>query len=254
MTDSVSVLGLIMARAGSKGIPQKNIADCAGSPLITYTIEAAKRSAAITRLIVSTDGEEIAAVARAYGAEVPFMRPAEIAEDNTLDIPVAQHALEWFSQNEGYMPDIIVHLRPTTPLKATVDIDRGIRMLIDTPDAESVRSICSPTHTPFKMYRLVEGDPYLQPILRKEFPETFAEFPEPYNMPRQKLPPIWRHSGYVDVMRRSTIEAGSISGAKMLPLPFEAWRDVDIDNPSDLVSAGQIITRLRSEGKEPWDS
>lgn len=248
------VLGLIMARGGSKGIPKKNITPCAGEPLIAYTINAAKHSTAITRLIVSTDDEEIAAVARAYGAEVPFMRPAEIAADTTLDIPVVEHALAWLKEHEGYFPDIITHLRPTTPLKKSSDIDTGVELLRAHPDAHSSRSVCTPIYTPFKMYKYDEkASPFLEPLLKGDFPETFKEFPEPYNMPRQKLPPIWRHSGYVDTIRRSTIEAGSISGTKIVPLFFDAWRDIDIDNPLDLFRAEQVIAELKKEGKVPWE-
>lgn len=243
-----------MARGGSKGIPRKNIVSCGGEPLIAYTIQAAKHSSAITRLIVSTDDEEIARVAREYGAEVPFMRPAEIAEDTTLDIPVVEHALAWLKENEGYVPDIIVHLRPTTPLKKSSDIDKGVALLLEHPEAQSSRSVCSPIYTAFKMYKYDEAaSPFLEPLLKGDFPETFAEFPEPYNMPRQKLPPVWRHSGYVDVIRRSTIEAGSISGTKIIPLFFDAWRDIDIDNPLDLMRAEQVISELKKEGKVPWE-
>lgn len=247
------VLGLIMARGGSKGVPKKNIVLCGGEPLLAYTIRAAQNSKAITRLIVSTDDEEIAAVARSYGAEVPFMRPAEISQDDTLDIPVVEHALAWLKEHEGYVPDIITHLRPTTPFKKSEDIDKGVDLLLEHPDAESSRSVCVPIYTPFKMYRFDEAEsPFLEPLLKKDFPEVFEMYPEPYNMPRQKLPSVWRHSGYVDTIRRATIEAGSISGKKIVPLFFEAWRDVDIDTPIDLFRAEQILMDLQKRGMVPW--
>src|SRR5512143_1686076 len=108
------VLALIPARGGSKGIPRKNIRPFAGHPLIAYSIAAGLQADLVTRVIVTTDDEEIAEVARGCGAETPFLRPAELAQDRTLDLPVFQHALQWLQQHEGYHPDILVHLRPTT--------------------------------------------------------------------------------------------------------------------------------------------
>ncbi len=116
------ILALIPARGGSKGIPRKNIRSFAGYPLIAWSIAAAKQSELVTRVIVSTDDEEIAAVARECGAETPFLRPAEFAQDNTTDLPVFEHALQWLEENEGYQPEIVVQLRPTSPIRP-----RGLR-------------------------------------------------------------------------------------------------------------------------------
>ncbi len=236
------VLGIIVARGGSKSIPKKSIYPCAGKPLMAYTIEAAKAAKTINRLIISTDDAEMAEVARSLGVEVPFMRPVELAADTTPDLPVFEHALKTLEEQEGYVPDVVVHLRPTTPLKTAEDIDRGVELLLANPDAHSVRSVCEPVHTPFKMYRLEEGSPYLKPLLTKEFPEVFEKYPEAYNMPRQALPPVLRHSGYVDVILPTTItEMHSMSGNKILPLHFEKWRDVDIDSMEDLQFAEILI-------------
>ena len=154
---SKNVLGVILARGGSKSIPAKNISPCAGKPLLFYTVMAAQNARLISRLIISTDDEEIAAVARGLGVEVPFMRPKELAEDQTSDLPVFQHALAYLKEKEGYMPDAVVHLRPTTPLKSSQDIDRGIELLFDNSDATAVRSVCTPLHTPFKCIELMRG-------------------------------------------------------------------------------------------------
>lgn len=248
----MEVLGLILARGGSKSIPKKSIYPCAGKPLLYYTIKAAQGARRINRLIVSTDNEEIAEVARSYGVEVPFMRPGELARDLTPDFPVIKHALEELKR-QGYTPDAIVHLRPTTPLKASANIDEGIRILEENPDADSVRSVCEPLHTPFKMYRLVEGEKFLHPLLAKEFPEVFLKYEEPFNMPRQALPKVWRHSGYVDVIRTETVlEKNSMSGTKILPIFFDSWRDIDIDSMKDVKYAEQIIRSLETKGKNPW--
>lgn len=247
------ILGVIPARGGSKSIPGKNIFLCAGYPLIYYTIQAAKNSRLILRLMVSTDSKEIAETARNLGVEAPFVRPKDLAKDDTPDLPVFQHALTWLKEKEGYEPEIVVHLRPTTPLKSAADIDKGIELLLKNPDADSVRSVCRPLHTPFKMYQLEEGNRFLKPLLSKVYPEVFEKYPEAFNMPRQLLPQVWRHSGYVDVIRpRVILEKNSMSGTKILPLFFEEWRDIDIDSLKELKYAEEVIRSLREKGKESW--
>lgn len=238
------ILGIITARGGSKSISKKSITPLAGKPLVYYTIKAAQGSRLINRLIISTDDVEMASVAENHGVEAPFLRPKELAEDNTPDLPVFEHALAELKNKEGYIADIVVHLRPTTPFKSAEDIDRGIQMLLDRPEADSVRSVCIPAHPPFKM-GTVNDQGYYVPLLAKEFPEVFAKYPEPYNMPRQALPKVWRHSGYVDVIRASTItEKHSMSGTKILPLFFDEWRDVDIDSVRELKYAEHLIRTL----------
>ena len=115
MTPKPEILALIPARGGSKGIPRKNIRLFSGYPLIAWSIAAARQSACVTRTLVSTDDEEIAAVARSFGAETPFLRPAELAQDATTDLPVFEQALHWLAEHEGYHPEVVVQLRPTSP-------------------------------------------------------------------------------------------------------------------------------------------
>src|SRR5512139_3426113 len=134
-----NILALIPARGGSKGIPRKNIRSFAGYPLIAWSIAAAKQSSCVTRIIVSTDDEEIASVAREYGAEAPFLRPAELAQDNTTDLPVFEHALQWLADNEGYKPDVLVQLRPTSPIRPKDCVDNAVRILMEHADADCVR-------------------------------------------------------------------------------------------------------------------
>ena len=137
----MDILGIIPARGGSKGIPGKNIKMIAGKPLIEWTIEAAKKSKLLTRVIVSTDDEKIAEVAKQYGAEVPFLRPKDIAQDLSTDVEFLIHALDWLKANQGYEPEIIVRLPPTSPLRTAAHIDEGIKKLMDTPEADAVRPI-----------------------------------------------------------------------------------------------------------------
>ncbi len=132
MTD---ILAIIPARGGSKGIPRKNIRNFVGYPLIAYSIAASLQSELVTRTIVSTDDEEIAAVAREYGAETPFLRPAVFAEDNTTDLPVFEHALNWLVENEDYHPDVVVQLRPTSPIRPPGCVDDAVKILLAHPES-----------------------------------------------------------------------------------------------------------------------
>ena len=206
----MEVLALIPARGGSKGIPRKNLLVLAGRPLIAYSIEQALTSPRITRTIVSTDDEEIADVARRFGAEVPFLRPAEFAQDLSPDIDVFRHALTWLAENEGYRPELVVHLRPTGPVRRVELIDQAIDLLASHPEADAVRSVSWPIQTPYKMWRIVDG--YLKPLLRIE------GLPDCQSMPRQTLPEVYWQNGYVDVLRpRAVLEMNSMWGRKALP-------------------------------------
>src|ERR1043166_7224804 len=138
---SDSILALIPARGGSKGIPRKNLMQLAGKPLIAYSILQTQRSTRINRVIVSTDDEEIAQVARQWGAEVPFMRPSEYAQDLSPDIDVFRHALTWLQENDHYKPEMVVQLRPTGPARQVALIDQAIELLVAHPAADAVRSV-----------------------------------------------------------------------------------------------------------------
>src|ERR1700690_1989737 len=133
------VLAIIPARGGSKGIPHKNIRNFAGYPLIAWSIAAGKQSKLATRVLVSTDDEEIASIARQYGAEVPFLRPVELAQDNTLDLPVFEHALKWLEEIEEYKPEIVIQLRPTSPIRPRGCVDEAVSILLEHPRANCVR-------------------------------------------------------------------------------------------------------------------
>ena len=145
------VLALIPARGGSKGIPRKNLVPFAGKPLVVWTIEQALACPAITRVIVSTDDDEIAAVAKEAGAEVPFKRPAEFAQDLSADIDVFRHAVDWLIREEQYHCELLVHLRPTGPLRSVERIGEAIELMLAHPEADSLRSVSWPTQSPYKM-------------------------------------------------------------------------------------------------------
>jgi len=232
------VLAIIPARGGSKGIPRKNIRKFGGHPLIAYSIAAGLQSDLITRVIVSTDDPEIAAAARKYGAEVPFMRPAELAQDETLDLPVFEHALKWLEENQNYSPEAVVHLRPTTPLRSQEMVDEAVELLVNS-DADSVRGVIPSGRNPYKMWKF-SGDKDINPILEYE------GVPESYNAPRQALPDTYWHSGQIDVVRLETIlEKHSMTGKKILGLELDDRYAVDIDTPADWMLAE--IKLLHSE-------
>src|SRR5512141_3145292 len=133
------VVAILPARGGSKGIPRKNIRPFAGYPLIAYSIAAARQAETVTRVIVSTDDAEIAEAARQYGAETPFMRPPELAADRTMDLPVFQHAVTWLAEHEGYHPEIVLHLHPTSPVRPRGALDRAVRQMLEHPEADCTR-------------------------------------------------------------------------------------------------------------------
>ena len=228
------VLALIPARGGSKSIPRKNIRSFAGHPLIAYSIAAGLAAESVTRLLVSTDDEEIAAIARKYGAETPFLRPAELSQDNTPDLPVFQHALQWLEENEGYRPEILVQLRPTSPLRRVWHIDQSIYLLLAHPEADAIRTVCEPFQNPFKMWQ-IDPEGFMQPLIHTEYQEA-------YNMPRQLLPVVYWQTGYVDAAWRDTIiEKASMTGERILPLviPPNDW--IDIDSADDWRRAERML-------------
>lgn len=234
MVDTLEVMALIPARAGSKSIPQKNIRPFAGHPLIAYSIAAALAAKTIRRVVLSTDDEEIAAVARDYGAETPFLRPVEYSQDDTPDLPVFQHALEWLRERENYLPEIVVQLRPTSPFRRTWHIDQAVNCLAERSDADAVRTVCVPFQNPFKMWQ-INADGFMQPLMRTEFPEA-------YNLPRQVLPQVYWQTGYVDAAWRDTIMVkNSMTGDRILPLVIGTEEWVDIDSPDDWQRAERLL-------------
>ncbi len=232
-----NILAIIPARGGSKGLPGKNIKLIAGHPLIAYSIKAALESPSITRVIVSTDSDEIAKVAKAYGAEVPFIRPSELAGDLSTDLEVFTHALEWLKINEKYEPDIVVQFRPTSPVRFIHDIEICINKMLD-PEADSLRIVTPAFHTPFKMWVLDESSTQMQPLLQQDV------IRESYNQPRQNLPEIYWQIGTLDVIRSNVItEQKSMTGQNILPYIIEQQFAVDIDDLESFQQAEKMIQK-----------
>lgn len=225
----LSILGLIPARAGSKGIPHKNIRLLAGKPLIHYACGAARQSQRLTRTIVSTDGADIAAAARDAGVDVPFLRPAELAADRTPTTEVVRHALAWLAEHEGYYPDMVVLLQPTAPLRQARHIDEAIDLLL-TGSADSVVSVTSvPLHYhPRWQFNVVDGE--LQIFTGEPWDELVPR--------RQELPVTYTRNGAVyGFYRRTWEEHGSFYGRRCLAYVMPAELSINLDTPEDWAAA-----------------
>jgi CMP-N,N'-diacetyllegionaminic acid synthase len=214
------IVAIIPARGGSKGIPHKNIIDLKGFPLIAYSIAAARLSKSINRIIVSTDDIKIAKIAEKFGAEIPFLRPREYSTSKSTDLEFVQHALSWFQKNEGKVPDYLVHLRPTTPLRKPEMIDKAVKTLIKTKGATALRSVHEIRESPYKLFGMKNN--YLKGL----FPgDSRSEY---YNLPRQSFPPVYQPNGYVDVLVTSyVLKSGKMHGNKILGFVTEDAGEID---------------------------
>jgi len=231
------ILAIIPARGGSKGIPRKNIRIVAGKPLLAYSIEHALASKLISRTIVSTDDPSYAELARKYGAEVPFLRPSEISQDSSTDLAAFTHCLKWLAENESYIPDICVHLRPTYPIRRIEDIDYVIQMLLNNPNIDSVRSVTPVSITPLKMWFLGD-DGLLVPVVKTEIKEA-------YNLPRQLLPQAYAQNACIDAVRTEVItKMKSMTGSKICGHVMDENFDIDTESQIQEVAKylGQNIT------------
>lgn len=212
------ILAIIPARGGSKGVPRKNIKMLAGKPLIAWTIEEAKKSKFIDMCIVSTEDEEIKSVAEEWGGNVPFMRPVELAQDDTPGIEPVLHAIKMLP---GY--DFAVLLQATSPLRTVEDIDGAIAYCLDQ-DCESCVSVTEAEHSPYWMYRLDEQS-CLRPILRIEKAESFQ---------RQKLPKVFQLNGAVYVSSVAFLQRErEFIGEETLGYVMPQERSYDIDTTVD---------------------
>ena len=240
----MEILGIIPARGGSKGVPGKNIRPLAGKPLIAWTIKEAKKSKHLTRTIVSTDDDQIAATARAFGGEVPFLRPKEISRDLSTDVEFLQHALSFLKEKEQYMPDIVLRLPPTSPLRTAEDIDAGIEKLLEDAEADAARPVVEAPKHPFKAWKI--SSVYLKPFFSKDC----SGFDEPHNLPRQLFPKAYIHTGAMDVMRRRTIEElKSTSGNRLAYFFMDPEHSINIDSQLDFEFAEYLMHR-RLDAKE----
>jgi len=223
-------VGIVPARGGSKGIPGKNLKPVAGKPLIAWTIETALAATMLDRVIVSTDSPEIADLARRYGAETPFMRPAELAQDDTSGVAPVLHAVHWLAENEGYHADLIMVLQPTSPLRIPADIDRAIELACEKK-ADAVVSVAP-----------VEAHPYWMKQRDRDGRITDFMNPDQPIERRQDLPELYALNGAIYLVRRDVLmeqETFYTDNTFSLVMPVE--RSLDVDNPWDLYLADLIL-------------
>ena len=236
------VLAFIPARGGSKSVPRKNLVEVGGRPLIAHSILHAEAARRITRTIVSTEDEEIAGVAEEWGADVPFVRPDKLAGDASPDIDVLRHVLEWLRDEEGYSPELVVHLRPTNPVRRSERIDAAIEQMLATPEADALRSVQIAEQTPYKMWRI--EDQCLVAVAELD------GLCEAHSMPRQILPRTYWQNGYVDIVRpRTVLEKCSMVGDLLLPFVIKE-ESCDIDYPEDVERADDTLRRLARGGAQ----
>lgn len=228
------IIALIPARGGSKGVPGKNIKSLGGFPVLAYSILAAQRCPEIDRVVVSTDAAPIADMARLYGAEVPFMRPAELAGDASPDWGLVVHALDWFRDHEGEEPDLLVHLRPTTPLRDPKKMGEALRDFLNRPEATALRSAHPLPEPPQKMLQICDG------FFEGFFPEDPR--PEYYNLPRQLFPTAYCPNGYIDILSTRHIRSStSLHGPKILA--FKTPHAIEIDEQADFDRLEYLLDR-----------
>lgn len=232
MLNGASTLALIPARGGSKGLPRKNLREFAGKPLIAWSIEAALASEACDRVIVSTDDTEIAEVARAFGADVPFLRPAELALDTSPSIDAVLHALDWLEQNEGATFDYLALLEPTSPLRAEGDLDRAIAMLSEHHErADAVVSVGEVHLEHPSIVKCIEGG-YLAPYVADAEKVTR----------RQDLGPALFPYGVIYLVKVEALrQTRSFYPERTVPLLIERWQNYEIDDAYDLACAEAVI-------------
>jgi CMP-N-acetylneuraminic acid synthetase len=231
------VLGIVPARGNSKGIYRKNLRLLVGRPLISYTLTAALASEALQRLVVSTDDPEIASVAKGYGVEVPFIRPSELAQDETPQIEVVLHALEVLEESERCRYDVVVLLQPTAPLRSAEDIRSSVKMLLET-GGDSVVSFC----------RVEQGHPFYMYTLDGSKPRPLLDVP-PQVTRRQQFPEIYLRNGAIYATRRDVlVEERNFYGhdTRAYVMPFD--RSINIDRETDLLFAEVLLqTRPKKE-------
>jgi len=233
---------VIPARGGSKAVPRKNIRLLNDKPLIAYSIEQAALAATLTRSLISTDDDEIARVAEAWGGDVPFLRPAHLAQDDTPMLPVLLHALEYAEQDDGIQYSAVVILQPTSPLRTADDIDRSVQALFAT-GADTVVTICQVDKLshPLLVQRInVQDGNRLYPFW------TGPEYERVSHANREELPPVVRLNAAVYALRRETlVRENRIIGDDVCGVWMEVSRSIDIDTEDDFRIAEALIRAFK---------
>ena len=237
-----SIVALIPARSGSKGVTHKNIRMLSNYPLIQWSIAACNASVSINRTIVSTDSEEYAQLSRKMGAEVPFLRPAEIAGDRSIDYEFIKHSLDWLACNGGE-PEFIAHIRPTTPFRDPKVIDQAVATFINHQQATSLRSVHPMSESAYKTFEIASGGQL------KRLASNSTEL-DIANNARQQFPVTYIANGYVDVLSTSFIRKFQlIHGSYVLPFVTPLVNEVDTEDDfcrleMELQNHPELATRI----------
>jgi CMP-N-acetylneuraminic acid synthetase len=235
----LKVMGIIGIRSGSKGVTQKNIRPLAGKPLVGWILDAARQSKYMNRVVVSTDSPDYAAVAISFGADVPYLRPAELAADESPEFEYVKHMVEWLDKNEGYRPDIVVRMMATVPLQSTEDIDAVIGKLVEDPKADSAVVIAEARQHPIKALRVVddgEGGKKLVTYFTGSGREVTP-------LARQNYEKAYFRANIIACRRRVIFDTNSLTGdlVRFHIIPQE--RAVDIDGPIDFYVTEQLMKK-----------
>lgn len=242
----MEVLGLIIARGGSQRVPDKNIKPLGGRPLLAYSIETAKCSRHVSRVIVSTDSESIAQVAIQEGAEAPFRRPAEISQSHSTELEAVGHALTWLREHESYEPDLVALLRPTTPFRKSATIDRAIELLLNDPAAHSVRTVKLCSEHPHKMWVMDKEGRRIRSFVPVEQKPR-----EAHTLSYHLLPTVYVQNASMDVLRPSNIwNLRSTTGSEIIPLVMDELESIDINSELDFTLAEVTMGRTRNARRE----
>ena len=234
----MEILAIVPARGGSKGVPRKNLRKIGRQSLLERSIGAARKGVPGIRVIVSTDDHEIAAEAVRCAAEVPFLRPVELARDDTPTLPVLQHVLSELRRQERYAPDLVVVLQPTSPLRRPESVAAGVELLMNSKTTDSVLGVCAEEHPPHWL-KVIGTDGYLT-----DFIEGGSGLTR-----RQDAPPVYRVNGALYVTRSCWIaEEGRLLGNRVLPLVMSAEESVDVDSELDLTVAEAVWEHRKGGG------
>ncbi len=234
----MNILCIIPARSGSKGIPDKNIKSFCGKPLLAWSIIQAIKCKYKMKIVVSTDSQKYANIAKEYGAEVPFLRPVELSDDLSTDIEFLKYTIKGLELVQNYKPDIILQLRPTAPNRTVKNINSCLDTFIKNyENYDSLRTVAEVEKSPYKMYSFDNENNKLVPLF-----DNINSTKESFNQPRQILPKTYLHNGYIDVLKTDLLKDDLISGSNIYPYIMDKSNNIDIDYEDDWINAEKNFT------------
>lgn len=238
----LKVMGIIGIRSGSKGVPHKNIQPLAGKPLVGWILDAARRSQYMNRVVVSTDSPDYAAIATSFGADVPYIRPAELAVDASPEFEYVKHMVEWLDEKEGYRPDIVVRMMATVPLQSTEDIDAVIGKLVEDPKTDSAVVIAEARQHPLKALKIVDDGEGGKKLVTY-FSDSGREVTP---IARQNYERAYFRANVIACRRRVIFDTHSLTGdlVRFHIIPQE--RAIDIDNLIDFYVTEQLMNKFKT--------